>query len=975
MEFFAKDSDKKESAPKSFARRDHLIELQQFAQKKWEDEKVFETERKVDENGNDCPKFLVTFPYPYMNGRLHLGHAFSLTKAEFMARFQRLNGKNVLFPFGFHCTGMPIQAAANKLKRELATYGNPPVFPDPEEELADQLQKTKVEEQSAESQIAAKSKGKRTKLASKGMLTDYQYNIMKMMVPEEEIPEFVDPLKWLNYFPPYGISDLKAFGTCVDWRRSFITTSVNEYYDAFIRWQFNKLRQGGRIKFGKRPSIYSILDGQVCADHDRTGDGLGVGPQEYTIVKLRVLDIPSTHPLAQIPSLKDKLDKIYLAAATFRPETMYGQTNCFVLPTGTYGAYELRNGDIVIISHRSARGFSCQDLLKASWGQEQDARHGEVQGSDLLGMALSAPRTPFERIYTLPLLTISMGKGTGVVTSVPSDAPDDYVALKELQDKPLWREKWGITDEMVMPFDVVPIIEIEGHGNMMAKTMCDDMKIKSCKDTEKLKLVKDETYKKGFYEGVMIVGPYAGTKVCDAKPLEKADMIKEGNAFLYYEPEKLVMSRTGDECVVALLDQWFLEYGEESWMNAVSEHLHSENFQSYNVRIMQEFDKVVAWLKEWACCRQMGLGTQLPWDEQFVIESLSDSTIYMAYYTIAHILQGKGQDLSGKGGDMSEDRILPSQLTDGVFDFIFLNQPLPSDTTLSEAQLLAMRAEFEYWYPMDLRVSAHDLIPNHLTMCLYNHLEIWKDRPEMWPRGVYCNGHIMVNKKKMSKSEGNFLMLLQCCEEFSADATRFALANSGDSLEDANFEPKLANEAILYLHNCEDWIKSALEDSTSNKLRGADSEMFFMDQCFLNEINYICDATKAKFEAMTFRDGLTLCWYELMIARDMYRDWAVRVSIPMHDKVVRTFVNALVIMMAPITPHWCEHMWCNVLVNTDISSTVCNASWPSGPYDPLLRKQYYFFRDTLKNARLSLIKASIAKIGKDSNKVIGLQIL
>jgi leucyl-tRNA synthetase len=51
-----------------------------------------------------------------------------------------------------------------------------------------------------------------------------------------------------------------------------------------------------------------------------------------------------------------------------------------------------------------------------------------------------------------------MGKGTGVVTSVPSDAPDDYVALKELQDKPLWREKWGITDEMVMPFDVVGII-------------------------------------------------------------------------------------------------------------------------------------------------------------------------------------------------------------------------------------------------------------------------------------------------------------------------------------------------------------------------------------------------------------------------------------------------------------------------------------------------------------------------------------
>ena len=53
----------------------------------------------------DRPKFFVTFPYPYMNGRLHLGHAFSLTKAEFTARFKRLQGKNVLWPFAFHCTG------------------------------------------------------------------------------------------------------------------------------------------------------------------------------------------------------------------------------------------------------------------------------------------------------------------------------------------------------------------------------------------------------------------------------------------------------------------------------------------------------------------------------------------------------------------------------------------------------------------------------------------------------------------------------------------------------------------------------------------------------------------------------------------------------------------------------------------------------------------------------------------------------
>lgn len=38
----------------------------------------------------------------------------------------------------------------------------------------------------------------------------------------------------------------------VDWRRSFITTDVNPYYDSFVRWQFLTLKERNKIKFGKR---------------------------------------------------------------------------------------------------------------------------------------------------------------------------------------------------------------------------------------------------------------------------------------------------------------------------------------------------------------------------------------------------------------------------------------------------------------------------------------------------------------------------------------------------------------------------------------------------------------------------------------------------------------------------------------------------------------------------------------------------
>jgi leucyl-tRNA synthetase len=92
------------------------------------------------------------------------------------------------------------------------------------------------------------------------------------------------------------------------------------------------------------------LDKQPCADHDRS-EGEGVGPQEYVGVKIALLDFPEC-----LKSYEGK--KVYLVAASLRPETMYGQTNCFVLPGATYGLYEMQNDEFFICSERAARNFS-----------------------------------------------------------------------------------------------------------------------------------------------------------------------------------------------------------------------------------------------------------------------------------------------------------------------------------------------------------------------------------------------------------------------------------------------------------------------------------------------------------------------------------------------------------------------------------------------------------------------------------------
>ena len=789
----------------------------------------------------------------------------------------------------------------------MAQYGVPPKFPEEDPEVRAKMEaEMKAEAEAKAAKAAAsgnKAKGGKTKLVQKtGTGIVRQWNILAKMVPADEIPQFVDPYHWLKYFPPIGVDHLKNLGVGVDWRRSFITTAVNPYYDAFIRWQFETLKSKNKILFGKRNNVFSLVDGQVCADHDRS-EGEGVGPQEYVLIKLEVLPVEDATRHSKMSKLLESCGKkVYMVPATLRPETMYGQTNCFVLPTGEYGAYVVDATDeVFIMSARSARGLSCQctqDNKGYTKGFGKITCLETFTGEELMGLPVKAPLAKYDKVYTLPLLTISMSKGTGVVTSVPSDAPDDYVSLKALQEKADFRAKFGLTDEMVLPYEVVPIISIEGYGNASAEFMCKKLKIKSPNDKAKLTQAKDETYLKGFTIGVMEVGPHKGKKVSEAKPIIKQEMMDAGQACLYFEPESKVVSRTNDECVVAATDQWYLAYGEESWTAAVRKHvLNEETFNAYDPNALKAYDDKTEWLKEWACTRQFGLGTYLPWDPEWVIESLSDSTIYMAYYTIAKYLQGEN-NLNGDF-DKSPEHVDPKALTTAVFDYIFRNGPLPDNCGVPTETLDKMKNEFRYWYPMNLRVSAKDLIPNHLTMALFNHAAIWEDEPEIWPKGYYCNGHVLVDAQKMSKSKGNFLMMNETIQKYSADATRFACADAGDSLDDANFSRETADAAIMNFFNEDAWINETL---ASLDLR--EGELNFVDKVLNNETNRLIVAADKAYSEMQFRVGLQSAWFEMMLARNEYRSWCQDSSIPMHKDVVRKWAEALVIMICPISPHW-----------------------------------------------------------------------
>lgn len=126
-----------------------------------------------------------------------------------------------------------------------------------------------------------------------------------------------------------------------------------------------------------------------------------------------------------------------------------------------------------------------------------------------------------------------------------------------------------------------------------------------------------------------------------------------------------------------------------------------------------------------------------------------------------------------------------------------------------------MKHEFEYWYPVDLRVSGKDLVQNHLTYFIYNHCAMWQNDESKWPKGIRANGHLMLNSAKMSKSDGNFLTLSEAVDKFSADGMRLCLADAGDSVEDANFVEANADAAILRLYTFIEWVKEILNNKAS----------------------------------------------------------------------------------------------------------------------------------------------------------------
>lgn len=818
---------------------EEVLALESKWQKKWEETGAFEVNAD-----DDRAKLFLNVPYPYMNGYLHLGFGVTFLHADILARYMRMRGYNVLLPQAFHCTGLPIVAAANRI---------------------------------------SEGEEKQTEI------------MRKMGIPENEIPRFEDPVYWTEYFPPKAMKDLRRLGASVDWRRSFITTHLNPFYDSFVKWQFRKLKERGYLRLGEHPVIWCPKDEAPVGDHDRL-EGEGETPAEFVLLKF-------------------PYEGKFLLAATLRPETVYGQTNLWVDPDAEYK--EVRVGsDVWTVSEEASKKLR---------EQKKDVEVvGSITGKDLIGKKVRAPVIGKE-IPILPSKFIDQKKGTGIVTSVPSDAPDDWIALRDLQEDYEILTKFGLDPDEIRKIEPIPIITSEGWGPLPAVEIADRMRIKNQMEREKLEKAKDEIYRTGYYTGVMNedCGEISGMRVEEAKEVIKRKMIDSGEADIMYEASGEVVCRCLSPAIVKLVsDQWFLDYGDPDWKKLTHRALDKMNLLPELSR--KQFEYVLDWLREWACAHHHGLGTSLPWDESWVIESLSDSTIYMAYYTFCHLFP---EESAGKIGDDFYDYVLL-----GTGDV----RSIAEQTGIEEKTLESMRREFLYWYPFDLRNSGKDLIQNHLVFCIFNHVAIFPE--EDWPRSFGVNGFIRLEGQRMSKSHGIVTYIRDAIRAWGADATRITLAQGGEGLDDPSFDGEFADSIGKKLHL---WISFALSE---HKTR---SDVQPIDKWFRSVMNRALTKYDEAMKVLNQRTALKHGYFDL---QGVWNWYLRRCNDVPNSEVLADFVELQTMFLAPFVPHICEEIWSGLGKEGFIS----HARLPEVQKEsicPELEVAERFFRNTLDDVR------------------------
>ncbi|HHT74850.1 MAG: leucine--tRNA ligase [Methanomassiliicoccaceae archaeon] len=675
--------------------------------------------------------------------------------------------------------------------------------------------------------------------------------------PEDMIPNLTEPMDVVNFFNQvYQDQYWRRFGFLADWRR--FTSTTNPDYQMFIQWQFRKLNDAGLLIQKPYFAPACVECGPVAIDASETDLSKGGSAEttEYTLLKFKYGDM-------------------FLVAATLRPETVYGQTNFWVNPDVEY--VKVRRGDETWVISRP----SYEKMIYQKDGLELI---GTVKGSELVGKEAVAP-VIHRPIPVLPATFAKPEVGTGLVTSVPSDAPDDWMALLLLQRDEQAMARYGLDPEKVRAIKPIPIINTKGYGPMPAVEMIERMGITEG-DDPRLNEAKKQIYKDGFHTGRMneTCAEFAGLRVDEAKELIKKMMIENGEAEVFYDLSEEVVCRCGKPVVIKKVpDQWFIDYGNVALTEATKAHCKTMHI------IPPEFytnvQGILDWFRERACVRQGNwLGTPFPFDPKWIIEAISDSTLYPIYYTISNYC--------------NSGQIRPEQLTEEFFDLVFLGKGAVPDvaaaTGIDESLLSRIRDDVRYFYPLDINLGGKEHMTVHFPAFLKNHVAILP--PEFWPRGIFVNWYITGKLGKISKSKGGAEPIPDAAERFGVDALRLYYAHIAAPFADVEWDEGVVENYASRIER----IMRTIEEMKG--LTGTESKT--IDKWLISRMNNRAGTIAEAMNDYDLRRMANETYFETLADVRWYMRRGGN-----NSGTVAKVLSMWIRMMAPITPHIAEELW------------------------------------------------------------------
>jgi leucyl-tRNA synthetase len=755
------------------------VSVEQKWQQKWFDTNINTAKREKQK------KFFLHFAYPGVSGFLHVGHMRGFTYCDVIARYKRMTGYDVLFPAGFHASGIPSVGFAKKVERK-----------DPDT----------------------------LRLLKQNGCSD------------ECIKRLIDPVEVVNYFSRVYVDEYwKRFGFLIDYTR--LMNTISSGYKKFIQWQFHKLHDKNLLIQKQHFAPFCPNCGPVAVDKSETDVAQGGTAEilDFTVLKFTLRD------------------GTVLPAATLRPETIFGVTNMWVNPAVEYHLVQVNDGTWICSKECILKLISQYEKVKPL--------EKTVKGKELIGKTCRVPEINRE-VPILAGIFADPTIATGIVMSVPAHAPYDWIALVESKQ----------------PIEAIKIIDVKGFGNNPAKEACDQLGITSQTQTDKLNEATDLVYKKEFHTGILNekCGQYAGIRISEIKDTVKNDLIQRNLASSMKEFSEPVICRCKERVMIKQIpDQWFIKYSDTRLTNESKDYAASMNI--YPQEYKDELPKILDWFGDRAAIRKGSwLGTEFPYKKDWIIEPISDSTLYPAYYVLSPYVNQK--------------KLRINEMTDEFFEYVFLGIGSSKNPIWD-----TIKSDFEYWYPVDINLGGKEHKTVHFPVYIMNHVAIMPE--EKRPRGIFVHWWVtQKGKEKISKSKGGAEPIVEAAITYGVDAMRLYYLHVGSPFVDIEWDPETVlkyknrinsiwklTQQITHIHdkpqkNLDNWLKSVLQRRIQKIL--------------------------AAFEALDLRVSSNEIFFELQ--KDL--QWYLKRG-GANTTLLSHVLHTWILLMTPVTPHLAEELW------------------------------------------------------------------